>query len=375
MSIVITQPPKAGGVTVKKFIFSTKQRNGSYNPDANAIPGYRNDDTVAVNTTSASFVTLKSYNITVSSPCNGIRVKVLGYSSLVTTTAYYQVLLDGGVVASGSTTSTSAVKVIDYIANILTGSHTIEVQAHSDGVATAYITEVLVVVGILVNYTSLTQVFSISLVGTYTLVVNGQFLYKLGIYVHLSGSLLTTTNITITTNMPNQIQTATGTVSGDVDTSLGSWIGDYVDPFVINAQVGASGDAFIIYNIQVQATLLARFSDPWNRYPNYVFVRVQEKGTVIINGDYVYPDSSTDLDVEIYKTIEKPARGSSVFIVNHGSLLIDDYQRFNVVTNNEFGDFEDPYHEVIIMLSHSFRSPSNANYFVWNFLAITVISG
>ena len=374
MSIVITQPPKAG-VTVKKFIFSTQRRIGVFSPDASSIPEYINDDKAGVNTTSASFVTLKSYNITVTSPCNGIRVKVLGYSSSASVTVYYQVLLDGGVVASGQTTSTSAVKVIDYIANILTGSHTIQVQAHSDGVATAYITEVLVVVGILVNYTSLTQLFSVSPTGTYTLVVNGQFLYKLGIYIQIFASLLTTTNVNVTTNQANQVTTYTGTLSGDVNSEkLISITGDYVDPLIISGNVGASGDAFIIYGIQFQVTLLARFSDPWNAYPNYVFLIVQERGVVIMSGEKVDPDSAYSIDITIQKTIKEPASGSSVFYNNVSLVNVASLDDLNVVTDNEFGDFEDPYHEVLVMARDNV-SASDANRVVWNYLTVNVIQG
>ena len=99
---------------IKQFFWDVKDRRTV----PRGIGGYYNVDTTAVMNNTGATATVKTYTFTSSANTNAIRVRVYGSASSSTLTYTFYLLINGTQVATGSTSSTTAVLVIDYIGSL-----------------------------------------------------------------------------------------------------------------------------------------------------------------------------------------------------------------------------------------------------------------
>lgn len=243
------------------------------------VGGSVSNDTAAVSTTATTLTQLKSYTVTTNGVTNGMRIIVQGYVSAGT--GNYEVEVNGAVPtpvkgsATGSTTSTSAVTVIDAFISLSTNSsYTVTVLAdNSTSGDTTYITSVTIITGVLITSTTATELFTATVatiedeIGCEYLSNTGAFGTGTGIVV--LGNISRSTTATATLSFADQF-----TPSGKYSSSVGLGATDdsgtdtfysaggnlnYVDvvptgyngdvTLTVYGNVGASGDAMLLVTL------------------------------------------------------------------------------------------------------------------------------
>ena len=240
---------------IKQFFWDVKDRRTV----PRGIGGYYNVDTTAVTNNTGATATVKTYTFTSSANTNAIRVRVYGSASSSTLTYTFYLLINGTQVATGSTSSTTAVLVIDYIGSLTPNTnYTIQVQVTNGG----YVNQVTIIAGFGLTSTTSTTILTINLDpanDTYTLNVNGNFGYSLKIFYWLKANRKTTATATIQSNLPNDTAGTTYPPSAADDTDnavfLSNRVGNYATSFTISGNVGAAGDIIIIIEVYCQISL------------------------------------------------------------------------------------------------------------------------
>jgi hypothetical protein len=317
---------------LKRFYFTAKD-NRSYDRIGGGKPI---SDTTEVSTTSTTRVNLKTYTITTSAKSNYIRIQVWGrvYYTSGAYTLYLFINIDGTDVVSWSSStlagSTTPSLLIDYNGSISAGaSHTIKIDGYVSGTATLYVSYVYGIVGFGITSTTSINIASLDSNDIYTLISSGNFAFKLGIRIWVSGNRKTTATSTITTNSTNQIQglnnLGAGNDGGNISSLLRTTL-DYLNNLTISGYVGASGDVLIITNLYIQITLRGINADKYNLKTNWIFV-INEIGLIHINSRHVSIDGSSQA-VSYYNVSQIEYRAL------YTSSSASDVSVFNIITNN-----------------------------------------
>jgi len=259
---------------VKYFHFDVMDRRML---DRANIVGHSISDTTEVSSSSTTETTLKSYGFSVGANTNSIRVKLYGRSPDTANATTYNIYIDGTLVASQTITGITDISlIIDYIGDLSPGSHTVEIRAYNAGGATFYVSKVYIIAGLKIDST--TPVTLVSLIGLdteYTLQVNGNFTYRLGVRYWIKGNRKTTASATVTSNLANEIEGVHRNLgAGDDDGEIFLTIrtGDFRPDPAISMAVGATGDIIIVTGVFVQVTV-SRRTEP-------ISVLINEMGVV-----------------------------------------------------------------------------------------------
>ena len=258
MDMIITLreiPPDTA--KVKYFHFDAIDRRTL---DRANIGGYSISDTTEVSNSSTTEITLKSYSFSVGANTNSIRIKLYGRSPNTANATTYNIYVDGTLVASQTITGiTTTSLIIDYIGDLSPGSHTVEIRAYNAGGATFYISRVYVVAGLKIDSTTPVTLASVTGLDTeYSLYVNGNFVYKLGVRYWIKGNRKTTATATVTSNLANEVEgyhKNLGAGDDDGEIFLTIRTGDFRPDVNISMAVGASGDVIIVTGVYIQVTI------------------------------------------------------------------------------------------------------------------------
>jgi len=292
MSIQVTYPQPVNATRLKQFFWDVKDRRTV----PRGIGGYYNVDTTAVTNNTGATATVKTYTFTSSANTNAIRVRVYGSASSSTLTYTFYLLINGTQVKTGSTSSTSSVLVIDYIGSLTPNTnYTIQVQVTNGGT----VNQVTIIAGFGLTSTTAVNILTINLDpanDTYTLNVNGNFVYTLGIRWWAKGNRKTTATATIVSNLVNEIQSntysPTAADDGDSNVFLTLRTGNYATSFTISGNVGASGDVIIITEIYCQIVLRGNLTDSFNTLTSWDLL-IKEKGMMTVTSRHVTIDGSS----------------------------------------------------------------------------------
>jgi len=272
------------------------------------IGGYYTNDTTAATTTSGTAVTLKTYTFTSGPNTNYIRIRVYGYVSAGT--GNYAIVINGTSVATGTTTSTTAALVIEYFGSLTPNtSYTININAYNSTAGdTTAVSQVSINAGFGLTSTTSTTILTITLGNndTYTLSVNGNFGYQVGIRWWAKGNRKTTASATIQSNLVSEIQGAySPTANNDTDNNVFLTLrtGNYATSFTISGNVGATGDVIIITEIYAQITLRGNNPDSLGNYGNWELL-IKEKGMMVITARNAATDFNNNASF-VYATITK----------------------------------------------------------------------
>jgi hypothetical protein len=242
-------------------------------------------DTTAVNTTSTTRTTAKTYTLSIPSGANTIRVIVHGYVNGAT--GYFILSIDGVDVQTATTTSTSETIVMDYIGSISPGTRTIRIDYYiSQSGFTVTISRVYIVTGIGVTSTTLTDLITFNV--TYQLVRSGDIRYSPGVRVFVWGNRKTTASTTLQVGSSptvgrNQLGAGNDNATAEVFLAIvtGSVTlqegGEFTLDVSIRGGVGASGNTVIITRILARAQLRRELDAVGD-------VRVYERGVVEYHG-------------------------------------------------------------------------------------------
>jgi len=236
-------------------------------------------DTTPVVTYSDFRTTLKTYNLTLPSGANRIRVLVYGYTNVSTGRVYLNI--DGVDVASADVSASETV-VIDYIGSITPGSHVIKVDAHNVTSNSVSITKVYIATGIGLTSTTLSDLITFTV--RYQLLRQGDIRYSPGIRVFVYGSRKTTAPARLEVgsnpitgrnqleagNDNNTAEAFLAIVTGSVTLQEG---GGFTVSATLRGNVGASGDVVIITRVLARAQLRR---ESWDLGE----VRIYERGVV-----------------------------------------------------------------------------------------------
>jgi len=179
-------------------------------------------DTAAASVVSTTRVNIKTYNYDTAGGATPrkVRVRVWGHTDASGTTAYFILVIDGADVASTSTSSTSSILVIDYVADISPGPHTIAIDGYNShsGIRT-YVDSVTIIDSFTVTSTTPTSLgsFSFNPADEYILKCFGDFKFEVGNRLKVGIYKKITSNATVTINNTNY-SLASG-VDADVRTS------------------------------------------------------------------------------------------------------------------------------------------------------------
>ena len=291
MSIQVTYPQPVNATRLKQFFWDVKDRRTV----PRGIGGYYNVDTTAVMNNTGATATVKTYTFTSSANTNAIRVRVYGSASSSTLTYTFYLLINGTQVKTGSTSSTSSVLVIDYIGSLTPNTnYTIQVQVTNGG----YVNQVTIIAGFGLTSTTAVNILTINLDpanDTYTLNVNGNFVYQVGIRWWAMGNRKTTTTATISSNLVSEIQgrySPTANDDGDSNVFLTIRTGNYATSFTISGNVGASGDVIIITEIYCQIILRGNNRDSLGIF-NWWSLLIKEQGIMAVASKHVTIDGSS----------------------------------------------------------------------------------
>ena len=284
------------------------------------IGGYYTNDTTAASTTSGTAVTLKTYTFTSGANTNYIRIRVYGYVSAGT--GNYAIVINGTSVATGTTTSTTATLVIEYFGSLTPNtSYTININAYNSVAGdTTAVSQVSINAGFGLTSTTSTTILTINLDpanDTYTLNVNGNFVYQVGIRWWAKGNRKTTATATIQSNLVSEIQSGTYSPTAADDTDNNAFIqlrtGNYATSFTISGNVGASGDVIIITEIYCQIVLRSNNQDSLNIF-QYWLLLIKETGVVFLTERHATIDASNQTAEYVMMTkngVIKPFFGAS----------------------------------------------------------------
>ena len=313
MSIQVTYPQPVNATRLKQLFWDVKDRRTV----PRGIGGYYNVDTTAVMNNTGATATVKTYTFTSSANTNAIRVRVYGSASSSAYTYTFYLLINGTQVATGSTSSTTAVLVIDYIGSLTPNTnYTIQVQVTNGG----YVNQVTIIAGFGLTSTTAVNILTINLDpanDTYTLNVNGNFGYTIGIRWWAKGNRKTTATATIQSNLVSEIQSGTYSPTAADDTDNNAFIqlrtGNYATSFTISGNVGASGDVIIITEIYCQIVLRSNNQDSLNIF-QYWPLLIKETGVVFLTERHTTIDASNQTAEYVMMTkngVIKPFFGAS----------------------------------------------------------------
>jgi len=272
---------------IRYFHFDVADRR---NVDRANIGGWSTLDTTEVCYDTAGEVTHKSYDFSVGSNTNAVRVKVYGKNTS-SVAVEFRVYIDNSLVASATLPAgtTTVTLVIDHIGSLAPGSRNIQVRTYAGALGTRCVSKVGIVAGRRVDST--TPVTLVSLTGLYTeytLAVNGNFGYKLGVRYWIKGNRKTTATATVTSNLSNEVEGYHRNLeAGDDDGEI--WLvlrtGDFRPDPAISMAVGTSGDVIIVTGVYVQVTVSRNISPSG--------VRINEHGSSIAFVKYTTIDGSS----------------------------------------------------------------------------------
>ena len=246
-----------------------------------------------------------SYSWTENIPLTGkIRIRVKAYIPNIVSSSPYDIALsiDGTQVASAtSVTITGSYKVfIDYIGDITAGSHTftVTITNNTAGSITVYC-YIVIANGIELSSTTNTTLLTAN-APSYTLEVNGNFKYEIGIRYKIIYSPKTTTAFTITVNgdTPQNADLS----AGNVDQRTGYGTCAYNDTITLAGVVGTTGDVVIITNLYIIVALRQ------NQLVNgmYYSLVVEEEGVALAQAFiYVFDGVSTQAMIHALAGDEK----------------------------------------------------------------------
>jgi len=293
---------------LKQFFWDVKDNRSV----GRGIGGYYTNDTTAATTTSGTAVTLKTYTFTSGPNTNYIRIRVYGYVSAGT--GNYAIVINGTSVATGTTTSTTAALVIEYFGSLTPNtSYTININAYNSTAGdTTAVSQVSINAGFGLTSTTAVNILTITLGtnDTYTLNVNGNFVYQVGIRWWAKGNRKTTANATIQSNLVSEIQGYySPSANNDTDNNVFLQLrtGNYATSFTISGNVGASGDVIIITEIYAQITLRGNITDSLGNY-SYWGILVKEKGIGVLSVRIVSIDGN-NTRVDVYAITQNGSLG------------------------------------------------------------------
>jgi hypothetical protein len=189
---------------IRYFHFDVADRR---NVDRANIGGWSTLDTTEVCYDTAGEVTHKSYDFSVGSNTNAVRVKVYGKNPS-SVAVEFRVYIDNSLVASATLPAgtTTVTLVIDHIGSLAPGSRNIQVRTYAGALGTRCVSKVGIVAGRRVDSTTPVTLVSLTgLDGEYSLYVNGNFVYRLGVRYWIKGNRKTTATATVTSNLASEI--------------------------------------------------------------------------------------------------------------------------------------------------------------------------
>jgi hypothetical protein len=191
---------------------------------------------------------------------------VYGYSTLNPADAVVYISVNGVDVASVTGLPGSEALILDVYADLEPNTSVtinIDVASSTAGVnVTVYITKVYVIAGYALTSTTLTDIITVTLDPSndiYTIKVNGNFTYKVGVRWWAKGNRKTTDTATITSTLSGEkaeLSSLGAGDDGDGEVFLLIASGDYATSFTVRGSVGASGDTVIITGVYCQVMLV-----------------------------------------------------------------------------------------------------------------------
>jgi len=282
---------------IKQFFWDVKDNRSV----GRGIGGYYINDkpSTPYETGNTTATVVAQYTFTSGPNTNYIRVRVYGY--VAGGTGYYAVVINGtNVSGTVSTTSTSNTLLIEYFGSLTPNtSYTVQITAYNStaNVAT-YVSQVSINAGFGLTSTTAVNILTITLGtnDTYTLNVNGNFVYQVGIRWWAKGNRKTTATATISSNLVSEIQSnqyaPTAFNDNDNNVTLTVRTGNYATSFTISGNVGASGDVIIITEIYCQIVLRGNITDSLN-ISNTWMLLIKEKGIMTVTSRHVTIDLSS----------------------------------------------------------------------------------
>jgi hypothetical protein len=240
-------------------------------------------DTTQAGTNSTTRTTIKSYNLTLPSGANRIRVIVWGWTGGAGggPGGTFILNIDGVDVATRTLISESETIIIDYNGSITPGSHIVRVDGYCvDPGAGIRVTRVYIATGVGVTSTTLTDLITFNV--AYQLLRSGDIRYSPGVRVFVYGNRKTTATTTLQVGSSpitgrNQLGAGNDNATAEVFLAIitgGVTLqegGEFTIDVSIRGGVGASGDTMIVTRIMARAQL--------RRETLYVGeVRVYERG-------------------------------------------------------------------------------------------------
>jgi hypothetical protein len=220
-------------------------------------------DTTAVSKTDVQRVNFKAYSLTTPTGADRIRVIVYGYISAGSGTVWLNV--DGTDVASVTVTNTTEALLIDYMASIAPGAHTVKVDGNPAG-NTLTISKVYIVTGMGLTSTTPTTIATFTL--TYQILRQGDIRYSPGVRVYVFGNRKTTAPLTLTIPEATNITVGRNNLGAGDDNATAETIlaimtgsvtlqegGEFTISLTLNGNVGATGDIVIVSRILARAQL------------------------------------------------------------------------------------------------------------------------
>jgi hypothetical protein len=258
-----------------------------YSPLQTVFDSPRVSDTTSAGTNSTTRVTIKSYNLTLPSGANRIRVVVWGWTGGAGggPGGTFILNIDGVDVASRTLISGSETIIIDYNGPITPGSRTVRVDGYAvDPGAGIMVTRVYIATGVGVTSTTLTDLITFTV--AYQLVRSGDIRYSPGVRLFIYGNRRTTAPATLQvgtspTTGRNQLGAGNDNATAEVFLAIvtGSVTlqegGEFSVSATLRGRVGASGDVIIITRILARAQFRSGYLTGE--------VRVYERGMVGYN--------------------------------------------------------------------------------------------
>jgi hypothetical protein len=271
---------------VRYFHFDAVDRRNT-----NRIDGFTISDTTVASAGGGSVV--KSYTFTTNPGNTGMRIvaQLYGRGGLGTGA---EIRVNGVTVASYSVPYLAVVRA-EYIQDV-EPSTTYTVEIVNTGSDVLEVRWVNIMVGIKVDST--TPVTLVSLTGLdteYTLQVNGNFVYRLGVRYWIKGNRKTTATATVTSNLSNEVEgyyRNLGAGDDDGEIFLTIRTGDFRPDPTISMSVGAPGDIVIVTGVYVHIVL--------RTIPPRLHVKVNERGLMASSAVLVSIDGAPT-----YLTISK----------------------------------------------------------------------
>jgi len=242
-------PPAVEATKIRYFHFDVADRRNT-----NRTNGFTISDTTVASAGGGSVV--KSYTFTTNPGNTGMRIvaQLYGKGGLGTGA---EIRINGVTVASYSVPFQAVVRA-EHIQDVEPNT-TYTVEIVNTGGDVLEVRWVNIMVGIKVDST--TPVTLVSLTGLdteYTLQVNGNFVYRLGVRYWIKGNRKTTATATVTSNLSNEVEgyyRNLGAGDDDGEIFLTIRTGDFRPDLVISMAVGASGDVIIITGVYIQVVL------------------------------------------------------------------------------------------------------------------------